>query len=188
MKHGKIVGIYTFATHETESYIVMEYVGGRTLKALRKERGPLPPAEAMAYILGILPAFACLHDQGLICCDFKPDNVMLEGEDVKLIDMGAVRRIGDPHGDGYGTTGDQAPEAGDDPVAASDLYTIGRTLAVLLMDFDIARLARALPAPNELMFVVPVATLDAAGSGAADMLRASLPEACTTPHPWWTRA
>jgi len=183
VKHGKIVGIYTFVTHQAESYIVMEYVGGRTLKALRKERGPLPAAEAVAYILGILPAFAYLHDQGLVYCDFKPDNVMLEGEDVKLIDMGAVRRIGDPHGDVYGTTGYQAPEAADDPVAASDLYTIGRTLAVLLMDFDIARLPDALPAPDELMFVVPVAKLDAAGSGATAALRAGMPDG--GPLPGW---
>jgi serine/threonine protein kinase len=186
VKHGKIVGIYTFVTYEAESYIVMEYVGGRTLKSIRKERGPLPPAEAMAYILGILPAFGYLHDQGLVYCDFKPDNVMLEGDDVKLIDMGAVRRIGDPHGDVYGTVGYQAPEAGDDPVAASDLFTIGRTLAVLLMDFDNAnRYARALPAPNELQYVVPVAMLEAAGSGATANLRAALADGGALPG-WLT--
>ncbi len=184
VKHGKIVGIYTFATHEAESYIVMEYVGGRTLKAIRKERGPLPPTEAVSYILGILPAFAYLHAQGLVYCDFKPDNVMLEGDDVKLIDMGAVRRIGDPSGDVYGTVGYQAPEAADDPVAASDLYTIGRTLAVLLMDFDNAnRHGHDLPPPGELMHVIPVATLEAAGSGAQAALRAALPGGA--PLPGW---
>jgi len=186
VKHGKIVGIYTFVTYEAESYIVMEYVGGRTLKAIRRERGPLPPAEVAAYILGILPAFGYLHDQGLVYCDFKPDNVMLEGDDVKLIDMGAVRRIGDPTGDVYGTVGYQAPEAGDDPVAVSDLYTIGRTLAVLLMDFDNAnRYAHALPPPNELMFIVPVAMLEAAGSGAQAALRAGLPDGAALPG-WLT--
>ncbi|HEY9609170.1 tetratricopeptide repeat protein, partial [Allocoleopsis sp.] len=64
--------------------------------------------------------------------DFKPDNVMLEGNDVKLIDMGGVRRIDDPHGDIYGTVGYSAPEAGEGPTAVSDLFTVGRTLAVLL--------------------------------------------------------
>ena len=183
VKHGKIVGIYTFVTHQAESYIVMEYVGGRTLKAIRRERGPLPPAEAVSYILGILPAFAYLHAQGLVYCDFKPDNVMLEGDDVKLIDMGAVRRIGDPGGDVYGTVGYQAPEAGDDPVASSDLYTIGRTLAVLLMDFDNNRHAQTLPPPNELLYSVPVATLEAAGSTAQAALRATLPGGA--PLPGW---
>jgi serine/threonine-protein kinase PknG len=99
VKHPKIVGIYNFVTEGTEGYIVMEYVGGKTLKAIRQERGPLPPAEAIAYIHAILPAFAYLERQGLVFCDFKPDNVMLEGDDVKLIDMGGVRRADDTQGD-----------------------------------------------------------------------------------------
>lgn len=156
VKHGKIVGIYTFLTHGGESFIVMEYVNGRTLKAIRRERGPLPAAEAMAYIIGILPAFAYLHDHGLVYCDFKPDNVMAEGDDVKLIDMGAVRRIGDPHGDIYGTLGFKAPEADSDPQAVSDLFTIGRTLATLIMDFDnTGRWRTDLPPPNDLLVTLP---------------------------------
>ena len=107
-------------------------------------------------------------------CDFKPDNVMLEGDDVKLIDMGAVRRIGDPSGDIYGTVGYKAPEADNDPVAVSDLYTIGRTLAVLLMDFDnTGRDVASLPAPNKLQQVVPEAAIHAAGFDPARPLRAT---------------
>ena len=73
----------------------------------------------------------------MVYCDMKPDNFMLEGvpPDVKLIDMGGVRRLDDPGGDIYGTRGYSAPEAGEGPTVASDLYTIGRTLAVLLMEF-----------------------------------------------------
>lgn len=132
VKHGNIVGIYNFVNHGAEGFIIMEYVGGKTLKDIRKERGPLPVAEAIAYIHRILGAFAYLHSQGLVYCDFKPDNVMLEGSDVKLIDMGGVRRIDDPNGDIYGTVGYSAPEAGEGPTVVSDLYTIGRTLTVLL--------------------------------------------------------
>jgi serine/threonine-protein kinase PknG len=135
VKHPKIVGIYNFVTEGTEGYIVMEYVGGKTLKAIRQERGPLPPAEAIAYIHAILPAFAYLERQGLVFCDFKPDNVMLEGDDVKLIDMGGVRRADDTQGDIYGTKGYSAPEATREPSFTSDLYTIARTLAILIMDF-----------------------------------------------------
>ena len=136
VKHSNIVGIYNFVNHGTEGFIVMEYVGGKTLKQIRKERGPLPVAEAIAYIHRILGAFAYLHTQGLVYCDFKPDNVMLEGNDVKLIDMGGVRRIDDPDGDIYGTVGYSAPEAGEGPTVVSDLYTVGRTLAVLLCDIQ----------------------------------------------------
>ncbi|NJM58217.1 MAG: protein kinase [Synechococcales cyanobacterium RU_4_20] len=138
VKHPNIVGVYNFVTHEnpltgqSEGFIVMEYVAGQTLRQLRRERGPLPVAEAIAYIHGILGAFGYLHDQGLVYCDFKPDNLMLEGQSVRLIDMGAVRRLDDPLGDIYGTVGYSAPEAGAGPTVASDLFTVGRTLAVLV--------------------------------------------------------
>lgn len=132
VKHANIVGIYNFVNHGTEGFIVMEYVGGKTLKQIRQERGPLPVPEAIAYIHRILGAFAYLHAQGLVYCDFKPDNVMLEGQDVKLIDMGGVRRIEDLEGDIYGTAGYSAPEVGEGPTIVSDLYTVGRTLAILL--------------------------------------------------------
>lgn len=132
VKHPNLVGIYNFVQHHTEGFIVMEYVGGSTLKEIRKQRGPLPVAEAIAYIHRILSAFSYLHQAGLVYCDFKPDNIILEHNDVKLIDMGGVRRIDDLDGDIYGTIGYTAPEAGEGPTAVSDLFTVGRTLAVLI--------------------------------------------------------
>jgi serine/threonine-protein kinase PknG len=149
VKHAKIVGIYDFVNHGAEGFIVMEYVGGVTVHSLRRQ-GPLPVAEAIAYVLGILPAFAHLHAQGLVYCDFKPDNVMVESGDVKLIDMGAVRKIGDPSGDIYATVGFAAPEADTDPTAVSDLYTLGRALAVLIMDFRFSSdFVDRLPSPDD---------------------------------------
>jgi serine/threonine-protein kinase PknG len=134
VKHPNIVGIYNFVQSGSEGFIVMEYVGGKTLKQIRQERGPLPAAEAIAYIHRILPCFSYLHRLGLVYCDFKPDNAMMERDDVKLLDLGGVRRLDDPTGDIYGTVGYSAPEAGAGPTAASDLFTVGRTLAVLLTD------------------------------------------------------
>jgi serine/threonine-protein kinase PknG len=151
VKHSNIVGIYNFVKHGNEGFIVMEYVGGKTLKDIRVLRGPLPVTEAIAYIHRILSAFAYLHSLGMVYCDFKPDNVMLEGNDVKLIDLGGVRRIDDLQGDIYGTVGYSAPEAGEGPTVASDLFTIGRTLAVLLT--NIRGLSKehqyTLPSPQE---------------------------------------
>ncbi len=150
VKHPKIVGIYDFVQQGAEGFIIMEYVGGRTLQSIRKERGPLPVEEAISYVMGILPAFSYLHERGLVYCDFKPENIMLEEDDVKLIDMGAVRRIHDPNGDIYGTRGYMAPEAADDPVEVSDLYTVGRTLATLIMDFKcMTDYEHSLPSPTE---------------------------------------
>ena len=132
VKHPNIVGIYNFVNQGSEGFIVMEYVGGKTLNAMRKERGVLPVAEAIAYIHRILPAFGYLHSQGLVYCDFKTDNIIVEGSDVKLIDMGGVLRIDDLDGDIYGTVGYTAPEAAEGPTIVTDLYTIARTLAVLV--------------------------------------------------------
>ncbi len=140
VEHPNVVRIYNFVQHAGAGYIVMEYIGGQTLKDVLKERrrnglGPLPLELAIAYVLAILPAFSHLHGLGLIYNDFKPDNVMLFGDDVKLIDLGAVTRLGDPSGVVYGTDGYQAPEvASAGPSLASDLYTLGRCLAVLALD------------------------------------------------------
>jgi len=134
----------------------VESLGSLTVSS----RGVLPVEEAIGYILAVLPAFSYLHANQLVYCDFKPDNLMLEKGDVKLIDMGGVRRIGDPNGDIYGSRGFTAPEAQEDPVAVSDLFSIGRTLAALLMDFDYQRVhEQDLPTPAEQPILVQHASL-----------------------------
>jgi serine/threonine-protein kinase PknG len=143
VEHPLIVEIYNFVTHADAGYIVMEYVGGRSLKAMLKERmaaaghpDPIPVDQAIAYIVEVLPAFAYLHDIGLIYCDFKPDNIIQAGDAIKLIDLGGVRRIDDLESAIYGTIGYQAPEVPEvGPSVESDLYTIGRTLVSLALDF-----------------------------------------------------
>jgi serine/threonine-protein kinase PknG len=144
VEHPLIVEIYNFVTHDDAGYIVMEYVGGTSLKQILKDRmrannskfDPLPVDQALAYILEILPAFSYLHDLGLIYCDFKPDNLIQIGDAVKLIDLGGVRRVDDQESAIYGTIGYQAPEVAQvGPSVASDIYTIGRTLVVLMMEF-----------------------------------------------------
>jgi serine/threonine-protein kinase PknG len=152
VKHPNIVGIYDFITYQDQGFIVMEYVNGKTLMTLRKEaNAPLPPAEAISYIAEILPAFQYLDDMGLVYCDFKPENVMVEEETVKLIDMGAVRRGDDSGGDVYGSRGYTAPEAGSSPTALSDLYSVARALAVLTASFDFqGKYEHSLPPPSEV--------------------------------------
>jgi serine/threonine-protein kinase PknG len=144
VEHPLIVEIYNFVTHEGAGYIVMEYVGGTSLKQLLKERmraaggtyNPLPVDQAIAFVIEVLPAFQYLHDLNLLYCDFKPDNLIQVGDAVKLIDLGGVRRLDDLDSAIYGTTGYQAPEVPHvGPSVASDIYTIGRTLTVLAMEF-----------------------------------------------------
>ncbi|MEK8225159.1 tetratricopeptide repeat protein [Oerskovia sp. M15] len=72
---------------------------------------PLPVDQALAFVLEILPAFAYLHDLNLIFCDFKPDNMIQQGDGVKLIDLGGVRRLDDMTSAIFGTVGYQAPRS-----------------------------------------------------------------------------
>jgi serine/threonine-protein kinase PknG len=144
VEHPNIVKIFNFVEHEGSGYIVMEYVGGRSLKqilAARREANggepdPLPPAQAIAYMLEILPALGYLHEQNLLFCDFKLDNVIQTQHSLKLIDLGGVYRLDEPAAAVFGTAGYQAPEISrSGPSPASDLFTVARTLAVLCFDF-----------------------------------------------------
>jgi serine/threonine-protein kinase PknG len=146
VEHPSIVGVYNFVPHadqrtgEQAGYIVMEYVGGQSLRQLlldRRQAGEsIPLPVALAYLIEVLPALGYLHSHGLVYCDFKPDNVIQTEEQLKLIDMGGVRRIDDEDSAIYGTVGYQAPEIADDgPTPSSDLYTVGRALAVLTFEF-----------------------------------------------------
>ncbi|MCV7192587.1 protein kinase [Mycolicibacterium brumae] len=134
--HPSIVKIYNFVEHpdkhgEPVGYIVMEYVGGTSLKQRGVQR--LPVIQAIAYMLEILPALGYLHSIGLCYNDLKPDNIMLTGDELKLIDLGAVSRI-NSFGFLYGTPGYQAPEiVRTGPTVATDIYTVGRTLAAMTM-------------------------------------------------------
>lgn len=142
VEHPNVVKIYNFVRHLDDEYIVMEYVGGKSLKQIaldyKNEHGgaPLPLEQVLAYAVEILPAFGYLHSIGLLYCDFKPDNVIQSEEQLKLIDMGAVRAFDDEDSAVYGTVGYQAPEiAQDGPSVESDLFTVGRMMAVLSFDF-----------------------------------------------------
>lgn len=134
--HPGIVKIYNFVEHPDShgnpvGYIVMEYVGGTSLKEARDTK--LPVAEAIGYMLEILPALGYLHSIGLAYNDLKPENIMITEEQLKLIDLGAVSTI-NSFGYLYGTPGYQAPEiVRTGPTVASDIYTVGRTLAALTL-------------------------------------------------------
>ncbi|MFH9040105.1 tetratricopeptide repeat protein [Streptomyces sp. NPDC017966] len=150
IEHANIVRIYNFVEHldqrtgSLDGYIVMEYLGGKSLKEIANgrrtpegRRDPLPVEQACAYGIEALEALGHLHSRNLLYCDFKVDNAIQTEDQLKLIDMGAVRRMDDEESAIYGTVGYQAPEVADvGPSVASDLYTVARTLAVLTFDFQ----------------------------------------------------
>ncbi|HMC08600.1 MAG TPA: serine/threonine protein kinase, partial [Actinomycetota bacterium] len=149
VEHPNIVKIYNFVQHPDPQtgnlvgYIVMEYIGGESLRQIalanKDENGrvvPLPLARVLAYGLEVLPALGYLHSVGLLYCDLKPDNVIQTDAQLKLIDLGAVRHVDDMQSPIFFTSGYSAPEiASEGPSVASDIYTVGRTLAVLSFDF-----------------------------------------------------
>ncbi|MDH6679471.1 serine/threonine-protein kinase PknG [Rhodococcus sp. LBL1] len=165
--HPSIVKILNFVEHPGSDgrpigYIVMEYVGGTTLKDLLRTtsgrsaprpapRRMLPLDQTLGYILEVLPALSYLHSIGLIYNDLKPENIMLSEGQVKLIDLGAVAGIEDT-GFIYGTPGFQAPEiVTTGPTVATDIYTVGRTLASLTVNLPSkhGRLLDGLPDPAD---------------------------------------
>ncbi|MFF8321207.1 tetratricopeptide repeat protein [Streptomyces bobili] len=166
IEHANIVRIYNFVEHldqrtgSLDGYIVMEYVGGKSLKEIANDRrtpdgkrDPLPVEQACAFGIEALEALGHLHSRNLLYCDFKVDNAIQTEDQLKLIDMGAVRRMDDDESAIYGTVGYQAPEVADvGPSVASDLYTVGRTLAVLTFDFQgyTTAYADSLPDPDSI--------------------------------------
>ncbi|ARZ69585.1 serine/threonine protein kinase [Streptomyces albireticuli] len=155
LDHPRIVRIINYVTHPGRSgtdgdpeeppvdYIVMEFVNGMPLSQVRdrigRREGPFGEDRVFEYVLAygcdILDALDHLHREGLVYCDLKPNNVMHQGDRVKLIDLGAVRVIGDLEGPVMGARAFMAPEVIDRLAAGlsprSDLYSAGMTLRAL---------------------------------------------------------
>ncbi|MFV8174975.1 tetratricopeptide repeat protein [Mycolicibacterium peregrinum] len=159
VNHPGIVKIYNFVEHpgfdgRPVGYIVMEYIGGTTLEAILAKQQPgssgqsrqmMPVEQALGYLLDVMPSLSYLHSLGLIYNDLKPENIMLTEDNVELIDMGAVSGV-EEFGYIYGTKGFQAPEiVRTGPTVATDVYTVGRTLAKLTVDLSDDRFAETLP-------------------------------------------
>ena len=134
VEHPNIVKIFNFVQHEGSGYIVMEYVGGKSLKQMLKDRSgdqrratdAAAGRQAIAYMLEILPALGYLHALGLLFCDFKLDNVIQDGDSLKLIDLGGVYRIDDACARSTGRSATRRPRSPrSGPSVASDLYTVG---------------------------------------------------------------
>ncbi|MFJ1730422.1 tetratricopeptide repeat protein [Streptomyces sp. NPDC088254] len=149
LHHRDIVRIVTYVQHrspgepEPTGYIVMEYVGGRSLDWIRRAgEGELTRLFGGAFSIGHVITYGCkilgalqyLHQQGLLYCDMKPDNVIHYGRDIKVIDLGAIRRADDRSSALVCTVNYAPPKRERDRRGFhvdSDLFTVGRTLATL---------------------------------------------------------
>jgi len=77
LTHPNIVAVYDQGTHDGAPYIVMEFVQGRTLRQMLRDRRRFDPAESLAVLEQLLAALAVAHKAGLVHRDVKPENILV---------------------------------------------------------------------------------------------------------------
>jgi eukaryotic-like serine/threonine-protein kinase len=138
LSHPNIVGIFDRGEWDGTYYIAMEYVPGRSLKALVREQGPLDPVVAIDIVTQILQAARFAHARGVIHRDLKPHNVILDEEGrARVTDFGIAQAGASDMtltGSIMGTAQYLSPEQaqGQAVSVASDLYSVGVILYELL--------------------------------------------------------
>jgi eukaryotic-like serine/threonine-protein kinase len=92
LSHPNIVQVFDQGNDGQYLYLAMEFVPGRTLRSLVRERGWLPPAEALDIMIPVLSGLSAAHAAGIIHRDIKPENVLLTPDwRVKVVDFGLAR-------------------------------------------------------------------------------------------------
>ncbi|HKR65579.1 MAG TPA: protein kinase [Thermoanaerobaculia bacterium] len=137
--HPNIATIHAFDQDGDRVYIVMEYVEGEPLRNLI----PLPEAEVCRIGKSVAEALAAAHEKGIVHRDVKPDNIIVSGSRVKVLDFGIAKQVeqnsiraDDPTAfmtqQGYivGTVHYMSPEQalGKPLDARSDLFSLGVVL------------------------------------------------------------
>ena len=138
--HPGIVQVFYYFEENNTAYMVMEYLEGKTLaELLKKRKGKLTEAEALAYIAKVGEALEILHQAQFLHRDIKPDNIMLADDGrVVLIDFGAARDFTSKNTARYTTllTPGYAPLEQYGRAlkygAFTDIYALGSTLYHLL--------------------------------------------------------
>ena len=101
--HPHVAAIFDVDQADGQTYIAMEYVRGRPLRALLKD-GALPPRRAIELAIQIADALARVHEAGVTHRDLKPENVIVSGDGyAKIIDFGIAKLVDQAHGAEDGT-------------------------------------------------------------------------------------
>src|SRR5439155_1840673 len=92
VSHPNVVTVFDQGQDGPDAYMVMEYVRGRTLRDVVEERGALGLVEAARIVSQVADALDAAHAAGVIHCDVKPANVILDERGIaKLTDFGIAR-------------------------------------------------------------------------------------------------
>ncbi|MDP9845179.1 Stk1 family PASTA domain-containing Ser/Thr kinase [Streptosporangium lutulentum] len=139
LSHPNVVHVFDQGTDGDNVYLSMEYVPGRTLRDVLRDRGRLPAREALEVMIPVLAALGAAHQAGLVHRDVKPENVLLSDDGrVKVVDFGLARAIEATNqtrtGVMIGTIGYMSPEQVTSGAtdARSDVYSAGIMLFELL--------------------------------------------------------
>jgi beta-lactam-binding protein with PASTA domain/tRNA A-37 threonylcarbamoyl transferase component Bud32 len=175
LSHQNVVAVFDQGSDGPFLYLAMEYVPGRTLKELLRERGRFSPAAALDIMAGVLDGLAAAHASGIVHRDVKPENVLLTADGrLKVADFGLARaQAAAGHtraGLLIGTVAYLPPEqvTGDSTGPRSDVYSAGVVLFELLTgrqpftaDTPIAvayqHVNTDVPAPSALVPGIPAA-------------------------------
>jgi serine/threonine-protein kinase len=134
--HDHVVAIHAVDVWKGLPYLVMSYVGGRSLQDRIDRDGPLEIKEVLRIGMQAASGLGAAHAQGLVHRDVKPANILLENgvERVRLTDFGLARAVDDASltqsGVVAGTPQYMAPEqARGEPIDhRADLFSLGSTL------------------------------------------------------------
>jgi tetratricopeptide (TPR) repeat protein len=138
INHPNIVTVYAAGEEDGYPYLAMEFIEGRTLRAIIDE-GPIPWEKATEWACDLLDALTRLHQQGIVHRDLKPENIMVTTQGtVKLMDFGIAHvsqsETLTQEGAAVGTVNYMSPEqaAGKKADARSDLFSVGTVLYQML--------------------------------------------------------
>ncbi len=131
LNHPNIIQVHEVGCDKGKYFYSMEYIEGKTLKQIIKERGPLSPQEAVEIIIQIAAGLHYAHEHGIIHRDIKPSNIMVTNSNiVKIADLGIAKventSLAEKH-QIVGTPLFMSPEQikGDDIDRRTDIYSLG---------------------------------------------------------------
>lgn len=139
LKHPNLVTLFDIKQDgEGDHWIVMEYVGGKTLdRVIHEHANGLPLDEVLAWLDGIAAGIGFLHDRGIVHRDLKPANIFRENGVVKVGDVGLSKFIApsrrSAHTQSVGTVYYMAPEVAKGRYGREvDVYSLAVILFELL--------------------------------------------------------
>lgn len=136
LSHPNIVTVHDFGFDNDQLFIVMEYIPGKDLKTLLRQRGRYSIEEAIPLIVQACAGIGYAHRAGLVHCDIKPHNMIVTPDGrLKVTDFGIARALStilpDERADVvWGSPQYFSPEqaVGEAPSPASDVYSLGVVL------------------------------------------------------------